>query len=132
MTDRTLLFLPMPPSSNNCFFNLPNMKGRAKSGEYKTWIAEAGLRLKAQRPLKFLGDVEVHYRFGPRNRRGDVENRIKPVSDLLSAYGVIKDDRYIVKLTAEWAGDIRGVEVTVVALQGELDACLRPARARAA
>jgi Holliday junction resolvase RusA-like endonuclease len=127
--DRTMLVLPMPPSANNLFFNIPGGRGRAKSGGYKAWITEAGLKLKAQRPLKLLGDVEVHYRFGPRNRSADVENRIKPVSDLLVAHGVIKDDRFIVRLVVEWAGDVRGVEVTVIGFQGEL---LGQARGQAA
>lgn len=114
-----MFFLPMPPTLSACFTNVPG-RGRVKTATYEAWIKIAGYKLKAQRPLQFLGDVEVGFRLGPRNRRSDLDNHLKALCDILVKHRVIKDDNRIVKLTAEWFDGIRGVEVTVQGIQGEL------------
>lgn len=107
-----MIRLPMPPSVNAMFFSTPSGR-RAKSKRYEAWIIEAGYEVVRQRPQKFTGDVKVGIRLGPRNRRADCDNRIKPVLDLLTKMRVIVDDRFVVGVSAEWA-EVEGCHVIVV------------------
>lgn len=124
-----MFYLPMPPTLSACFTNVPG-RGRVKTPGYVAWTNLAGYKLKAQRPLQFLGDVEVGLRLGPRNRRSDLDNHLKALCDILVEHHVIKNDNRIVKLTAEWAENVRGVEVTVQGIQGELRPRARPPKAK--
>jgi Holliday junction resolvase RusA-like endonuclease len=105
------LRLPMPISTNAMYRNVPKV-GRVKTTVYKQWIRQAGLELNLQRPEKFDGDVGVEIVFGPRNKRRDIDNCIKPVLDLLQKHGVIKNDNQVVKVSAAW-GDVDGAVVRV-------------------
>ena len=106
----TTYVFSMPPSTNNLF---AGKSRRYLSKGYKVWREEAGWQLARQRPIKIAGDVEIHYRFGPRNPRADLCNYEKAPTDLLVAHGVIEDDRHVVKAVLEWADDVVGCEVTV-------------------
>lgn len=107
-----MIRLPMPPSTNNLFANGKN-GGRFKTAAYKAWRTEAGYRLLAQHPEKHKGDVILAMRFGPRIANADVTNRIKAAEDLLVELRVIEDDRFVVKVSAEWA-DVQGCEIDIV------------------
>lgn len=104
-----------PPSLNHIFRNVPGV-GRVKTGDYKRWITQNGYAVLAQRPEKHKGDVAVHIRIGPRTR-SDLDNRIKPVLDLLTKMQVIEDDSKVVEIRARWMAD-EGCEVEVVPLSG--------------
>lgn len=109
-----MIRIPIPPSLNHVFRNVPGV-GRVKTGNYKRWITEAGYAVLAQRPEKIKGDVTVSITIGPR-QRGDLDNRIKPVLDLLTKMRVIEDDRKVVQITAEWSDfAIPGCEVEISA-----------------
>lgn len=87
----TRIALPWPPSTNNLFVN----KGRRRfvSQEYAAWRREAGWTLQAQRPPKFLGQVEIGIELcAPHRRRYDLDNRVKATLDLLTEHRVIRDD----------------------------------------
>ncbi len=112
MTAPLTIVLPMPPSTNRLFANVAR-KGRVRSRVYSDWSTEAGWALKQQPRHSFPGDVELSMRFGPRDRRSDVTNRIKAAEDLLVEHGIIADDRFVVRAVAEWAADVRGCEVTI-------------------
>lgn len=103
-----MIRIPIPPSLNGIFRNVPGI-GRVKTGGYKRWITQAGYAVLAQRPEKWKGDVAVSIAIGPR-QRGDLDNRIKPVLDLLTKMQVIEDDRKVVEITARWSV-IPGCEV---------------------
>jgi crossover junction endodeoxyribonuclease RusA len=45
----------------------------------------------------------------PDKRRRDIDNLIKPVSDLLCSIGVIEDDSYCEKVSAEWITGGEGI-----------------------
>ena len=77
------------------------------------------MRLNTQRPPMFKGPVKLQYEFqeGQDNRRRDVGNLEKPVTDLLVTHGVIEaDDGRIVRgISLNWSRDVVGVRVTVEA-----------------
>jgi Holliday junction resolvase RusA-like endonuclease len=106
--------LPLPPSANNLFFNLPKGKGRAKTSQYRDWITKAGWAIAAQRKgaKRFDGPVSLLYEVG-KNRK-DLGNHEKPLTDLLVHMDVIADDgpSVVREITLRWA-DVVGVRVTV-------------------
>lgn len=106
-----MIRLPMPPSTNHLFATVG--RRRIVTRAYKAWRTEAGYKLLAQRPQKHKGDVILIMRFGPRILNGDVGNRIKAAEDLLVELRVIEDDRFVVKISAEWA-DVQGCEIEVI------------------
>ncbi len=99
------LFLPIPPSLNNAYVNVPG-KGRVRSKAYNAWIEEAGWRLKIQRqanPEVFKGAVVIDLTVERRRKGvGDLDNFIKPCLDLLVKHGVIEDDSHVQEITARW------------------------------
>ena len=102
--------LPMPPSANNMFVNVPG-KGRVRSKDYTNWAKAAGWIIKAQRVRKF--NVPVRIKIEVNNPRGlgfDIDNRIKAVLDALVAAEVLVDD------SARW---VRGIEIAVVDIGAE-------------
>ena len=94
--------LPVPPSVNALYFNLPK-RGRAKTKEYKDWLANADSWYRAQ--MRKLGSVEpgpcvVEIRL-PAKMRGDVSNRTKAAEDFLVSRLITADDRHNWKVSAE-------------------------------
>lgn len=113
-----ILALPYPPSVNSLFDGGHKSPRRFKSKEYCAWIEQAGWVLKAQahkiKPI--TGALQVTYRIGkPDNRRRDLANLEKALSDLLVKHKVIADDSDIARLVMEWA-KIDGVEAEIVGI----------------
>ena len=83
--------LPWPPTSNSM---LTVWRGRKIASErYKQWISEAriGMQLQRQRPVK--GPVEILIQLSsPTRRIYDLDNRIKPILDLLVGLDLIESD----------------------------------------
>jgi crossover junction endodeoxyribonuclease RusA len=107
----TTITLPMPPSLNNIFVNVRG-RGRVPSKKYCAWKKIAGWALIAQSPRKIDGPVTIAMRLARPTANSDLDNRIKPLLDLLVIHGVITDDRYVVEFTAKWA-DVDGAEITI-------------------
>lgn len=106
-----MIRLPVPPSLNNIF---ATVKGRRiKTREYRAWRAEAGYKILAQRPEKHSGDVIVNIRIGPRIPNADIDNRIKPVLDVLCDTRVISNDAKVVSVLAAWSAEVSGCCVEV-------------------
>jgi crossover junction endodeoxyribonuclease RusA len=107
--------LPLPPTTNNLYFNLPK-GGRAKTSQYTAWITEAGWEIARQRRAnnakKFTVPVSLLYEV--KKTRRDLGNTEKAVSDLLVRQGVIEDDgpQYVSEIVLRWA-DVSGVRVTI-------------------
>lgn len=98
-----VLTMPVPPSVNSAWRNVPG-KGRVRTGAYKVWATAAGWALKAQRIVGgFDGPVSVAIECRRDRSTSDIDNRIKPVLDLLTTHGVLTDDRLVVRVSAEWA-----------------------------
>lgn len=94
----TMIVLPKPPSVNALFRNVPG-KGRVKTGHYNEWLTAAGWEIKRQRPSHVPGPYALDIFIPPG--RGDPDNVIKPVSDLLVKMEVIEDDKHARRASVE-------------------------------
>lgn len=101
--------LTIPPSANNCFINVGG-RGRIRSRKYTAWATTAGWELRTQRPRKIAGPVRIGIVMARPNARSDIDNRIKPLLDLLVAHAVIEDDRNVVSVSARWADKAETIE----------------------
>lgn len=96
------LVLPTPPSANRIWRTGRRPNGKPityASPEYRTWLRNAGWEAKMQavgKP-KITGSYRLEIVVGSR---GDVDNRIKAVSDLLVDMKITPDDRHCVSVTA--------------------------------
>ncbi len=92
------LTLPLPPSVNAMFANVPG-KGRVKTKAYRAWrraaLSEASLDMIGKRCIE--GRFKATMTFAMPNG-GDVDNRVKAILDLAQACGAIRDDKYLVEL----------------------------------
>lgn len=107
-----MITLPIPPSTNNLFFNLPR-GGRAISKPYAAWKAEAQVVLMRQRPGRIMGEVEILIECRRKRCNSDISNRIKAVEDLLVSQQVIEDDIRVQVITAKWSTEIEECRVTI-------------------
>ena len=85
--------IPMPPSLNNVFANVPG-RGRVKTERYRTWreAAKWSIKLDGNKPRFYetiTGPFAIEIVCNPR---GDLDNRAKGVLDLLVDMKVIADD----------------------------------------
>ncbi len=105
--------LPMPPPANNLFLNAPG-KGRVRSARYRQWAQSAGWQIRAQRPARLRGPVEITLTFEEGATRADIDNLAKAPIDLLVALALIEsDDAYVVRqVTLRW-GQVAGLEVRI-------------------
>ena len=92
-----MIFLPLPPSINNAFVNKPR-GGRFMSAEYKAWRIESGYAIKQS--MRVHGWVEIWIQV-PAKMRGDIDNRIKPILDLMVEHGCIDDDKWVWRIVIE-------------------------------
>jgi crossover junction endodeoxyribonuclease RusA len=116
-----VLTLPFPISVNAMFMD--GKHRRTKSQRYCDWLAEAGYALKSQRPRPVPGPVTLLYEVqeGKDNRRRDIGNLEKGLTDLLVTYGVIEadHDRVVREIRLIWNKDVEGVRVTVASASSQ-------------
>lgn len=95
------IYLPTPPSCNMLFRTTGNK--RYKTGSYVLWISKGVDCIKQQNiALKLLKDINIEI-YVPRLRiNSDIDNRIKPVLDLLVKAKILVDDKYVNSVYAEW------------------------------
>lgn len=106
------LHLPYPPSANRLW----RRAGARihKSDEYKAWLEEAGWKAAEQKPKRIDGPYRLQIQAArPDKRRRDLDNLIKPISDLLKVVGIIRDDSDCDVLSARWVTVGEGVYVVV-------------------
>lgn len=106
--------LATPPSTNHLFINVA--RGRAPSQEYTTWKRGETKSLMSQRARPIVGPVLLSYRIED-NKRRDIGNYEKQLTDLLVSCGVIDGDGWktVKGIELKWA-PIKGVEVTITPL----------------
>lgn len=108
------LKLPLPPTVNHYQRNARNGH-RYTTKDANAWKQEAGWAINRQlgrhEPLK--GDICVSMQM---QRRGDCDNRIKPVLDLLQDHRIFENDRQVARLIVSFA-DIEGCEVQITQAQ---------------
>jgi len=87
--------LPMPPSVNAMYRRNPKGYGMYKTPEAKMWIAECLRHIRRKNPLKGKIDVSVEFYF---QREADIDNRLKPLLDLLQEANVVENDKQVYSL----------------------------------
>jgi crossover junction endodeoxyribonuclease RusA len=106
------LWLPYPPSANHLW---RSAKGRVfKSRAYVDWLLEAGLQAKSQRAGSIKGPYKLSVTAArPDKRKRDIDNLLKPISDLLKSIGAIEDDYLCEMISARWVTNGDGVAVRI-------------------
>jgi crossover junction endodeoxyribonuclease RusA len=106
------LNIPFPPSANALW---RSNRGRVhKSRKYVDWLLAAGLKVRSQKPGKIEGQYKISIQaVRPDKRRRDLDNALKPVSDLLKSLGVIEDDSLCEMITARWVTYGEGIYVRI-------------------
>lgn len=104
------LHLPFPPSTNRLWTR--TRLGIRKTDAYKKWLTQAGYRVWEQRPAKMKGPYRISlHAVRPDNRKRDLGNLEKAVSDLLQSLGVIEDDHLCEMISMRWVTAGEGVRV---------------------
>lgn len=119
-SNQTVIDLPFPPSVNSLFANVAK-RGRVRSERYREWANAAGWDLAAQHPVRVSGPVDLEFYIQEkRDRRRDLGNLEKAVTDLLVTHQVIDGDDYTIvrSIHLAWSQSVTGCRV-----------CIRPAEA---
>jgi len=95
VVDAVKIILPVPPSVNTMYFNVPG-RGRVKTKEYSLWRTAAVAMIQAQtlREKRIEGHIAIRI-YLPTKMRGDIDNRIKPLLDALVESKKIDDDKNV-------------------------------------
>lgn len=100
----TLIRLPIAPSVNAMYANntkANNGRGRYKTDAYSSWKTEAGWILNQARVAP-LGKMKVQLELSVNDAmKGDIDNRIKAVQDLLVTHRLIDDDKQVWRVSIE-------------------------------
>lgn len=108
----TELHLPYPPSANKLWTR--SKYGMRKTDAYNAWLTLAASEARKQKPQAIEGPYHLSIQIvRPDLRRRDLDNIIKPTSDLLVCVGVIEDDCYCEMITARWVTRGEGLYVRV-------------------
>jgi len=106
------LNLPYPPTANRIWIRA--YKGMRLSGRYRSWLEEAGYIAIAQRAGKITGPYKLFIEATkPDRKKRDLDNIIKPISDLLVKIGTVHDDSLCQFISAMWIPNGDGVRVTI-------------------
>ena len=106
------LNLPYPPTANHMWQRRRN--GMRLSDAYQRWLTSAGYIANAQRAGKMTGRYKLSIQaVRPDRKRRDLDNIIKPISDLLVRLGTIEDDCNCEMINARWVTTGEGVHVRI-------------------
>lgn len=94
--------LPVPPSVNGLF---AGKSRRYKSAAYKAWLQHAGLEINQQKVPPVSGPYNLTLQLSIKDR-ADVDNRTKPVLDLLVKHRLTPDDRLCHRASAERSEEV--------------------------
>jgi Holliday junction resolvase RusA-like endonuclease len=95
--------IPLPPSANVIWRALRSSRGGSprvvKSPEYKAWIDLCHILLVSKKivPKKPVDKYELEILL-PQKMRGDIDNRVKPINDLLQRMKIVNNDKDNVSL----------------------------------
>lgn len=93
--------LPLPPSLNAAYANRSlgtKGKGRFSTEAHADWVREAGWMLNAAKVRPVSGRYSIRIAVNDK-MRGDIDNRCKPILDLLVKHGITPDDKFLWSLT---------------------------------
>ena len=104
--------IPYPPSANRLWTR--TRKGMRRSDSYNRWLDTAGWKLIGQKPKRITGRYKISIlAVRPDNRIRDLDNILKPISDLLQTHKVIRNDSDCEMLCARWVTAGEGVTVRI-------------------
>lgn len=114
----------MPPSTNGLrkTFVRDGRVVSVKTDQYTSWRKAAMWEVAAQRPGKIDGPYRLAIaaqRNWRSKRARDIDNLIKPLSDLLVKAGVVIDDSLAESVSARWDDDLDGKAVVVIVQRAE-------------
>jgi crossover junction endodeoxyribonuclease RusA len=108
--------VPIPPSANTLFVNIAGQviggATRAKGKTYRAWATQAGWEIKRQRvpyfdrPVRVLIEMDIQ-------RNHDIDNRIKPILDVLQNTGVLQNDNLVDDLRIVRAGSKKEATISI-------------------
>ncbi len=108
----TIRTLHIPPSVNNCFANVKG-KGRIRTERHRQWAAAAGWDFNGKGTVSGAFEVRITIDRNTRHILSDIDNRCKPVLDLLQEHRIVENDRYCERVTIEWGEAHGGMLVRV-------------------
>jgi len=107
--------LSLPPSVNGAWANVEGV-GRRKTSAYRAWIktakGEISAGRQAWRPIEGAYKLTIVVRAPAM----DIDNVVKPISDLLQKMGMVRNDRNMTHLEVARADGPRGVSIQVTPL----------------
>lgn len=109
----------MPPSTNGLrkSFVRDGKVVSAKSKEYAAWLNAAMWEVAAQKPGRVDGPYSIsiaaqrHWR---SKRARDLDNLLKPLSDLMVKSSIVEDDSLAESVSARWDDDLAGKAVVII------------------
>ena len=106
------LEISYPPSANRLW---RKARGRVyRAPNYVEWLEREGWNIINQRQGGIVGPYKLAMSVvRPDKRKRDLDNLIKPVSDLLKSVGVIGDDSDAQRIELEWVKEGPAVTVRV-------------------
>lgn len=106
------LQLPFPPSANRLWRRSGHTIHKSKT--YTDWLRDAGWQVIAQKAGGIAGPYTLSIQAKrPDKRRRDIDNLIKPISDLLVSVGAVADDTHCEMVSARWVTSGEGVTVRI-------------------
>ena len=98
MTDAIKIVLPLPPSANRIWRHQGGFHHKAT--EYTAWLRIAGVQARQQSGGQRLPGNYAMRAVLPRTRV-DLDNRCKPINDLLQLAGIVTNDSRLRSMTVE-------------------------------
>ena len=98
----TLTLATLPPSANVIWRQ--GKRGTYRNPKYVAWLNTEGLLLKSQLrgQKKFDGPVSVNLALRRPRANSDLDNRLKPISDLLQSIGAVANDKLVHHWNLYW------------------------------
>ena len=99
-------WLPFPPSTNRLW---RSVRGRVVlSPDYKYWKKRAiesvtVLQQFGKQPVCGVYELELYLSTVHRSKRGDADNRLKAVLDIVTELKFVVDDKFCARASVEWA-----------------------------
>ena len=106
------LHIPVLPPTANAMTNYG--RGRVyRSKAYEKWLNAAGNIIKSQKPCGIVGPYKLSIQAKRQNKKADIDNLIKPLSDLLQLVGVVANDCHCEFVSARWVSQGEGMSIRV-------------------
>lgn len=113
----------VPPSANHIW---RHTRSRAtgkpvtyRTAEYMTWLRSVEWEAKAALAKQPKWTTPVYLTIAMKRPRAnaDLDNRLKPIGDLLQHVGAIANDRLIYGWNAYWSPHVEAVEIAITAAE---------------